>query len=748
MDNREHSWLALVLAGYLVLALAYATVNPVFESPDELYHFGYVEYLLRERRLPVAETQQGLSEFHQPPLYYLLAASIAAPAWQAESKSPEPPAQSELPERNPFWAFRIGEVGVDNKSQFVHGPNEEFPWRGWVLRVHLARLLSILLQSITIVATYRVGREIFPGQPAIRLGSLAFVAFLPQFLYIASSISNDNLIIPLTSLLIWLWVRGLRTGLNGRWSIAVGVLTGAAVLAKMSGLTLIPFSLAVALLIGWRARSWRQTVLAWGVIAGAAVGVAGPVLLRNQVIYGEPTALGRMSEIWGQHDPPLPLVQALREMPNVWTSYWARFGYGQIPVPNVVYGAALVLTLLAGAGLALWFLRNRRSVSGLVLWQLCLLVAVTVLFGCLVVSYVQVSLTGSNGRFDFPALPAYGTLMFLGLSGWFARRYHRALVVTVHATMGAFALAALVFVLRPAYQAPAMLDSLRAPEHPVALRYGDQAVLHGYGLDRTTVLPGQDLTVTLYWEALQQMDVNDAVFVHLLGPNGEILGARDTYPGLGRLPTSRWRQGKYLVDSIPVPVDSAAASVAPAAAQIEVGLYDLSTMERLPITDVAGQSVAFPVIGRLKLAAASQAGVQPTAAARYAFGDEIALLGYDLPAEARAGEALPLTLFWQPLAQPTQDYTVFVHVLDEAGNLVAQSDAPPRAGAYPTSLWAPPEIITDRHTIILTNTLAAGEYHIQVGLYVLDDGRRLPVLGDDGQVLSDYAPLLNLRLDP
>ena len=78
-EHRREGWgLALVIACYLVLALAYSTINPVFESPDEIYHVGYMEYLLREHQLPVAVLGKKLSEFHQPPLYYALAAAIAA----------------------------------------------------------------------------------------------------------------------------------------------------------------------------------------------------------------------------------------------------------------------------------------------------------------------------------------------------------------------------------------------------------------------------------------------------------------------------------------------------------------------------------------------------------------------------------------------------------------------------------------------------------------------------------------------
>ena len=84
---------------------------------------------------------------------------------------------------------------------------------------------------------------------------------------------------------------------------------------------------------------------------------------------------------------------------------------------------------------------------------------------------------------------------------------------------------------------------------------------------------------------------------------------------------------------------------------------------------------------------------------------------------------------------PETDYTVFVHLLDAAGNSVAQADSQPQAGAYPTSFWDAGEVVGDAHVIELPATLAPGEYEIEIGWYVLSTGARLPVDGDPGGAL-------------
>jgi hypothetical protein len=82
----------LIIAGFVGLALIYSMVNPLFESPDEWLHFRYVRALIDQRALPVQSPVEQ-TEFHQPPLYYVLGALIAAPL----------PAEPAALRVNSFW---------------------------------------------------------------------------------------------------------------------------------------------------------------------------------------------------------------------------------------------------------------------------------------------------------------------------------------------------------------------------------------------------------------------------------------------------------------------------------------------------------------------------------------------------------------------------------------------------------------------------------------------------------------------
>ncbi len=104
------------------------------------------------------------------------------------------------------------------------------------------------------------------------------------------------------------------------------------------------------------------------------------------------------------------------------------------------------------------------------------------------------------------------------------------------------------------------------------------------------------------------------------------------------------------------------------------------------------------------------------------------LLGADLPLQAQAGGTLPVTLYWLNLHDTAQDYHTFVHLVDAAGVVRAQSDGDPGGGFSPTSRWRTNELILDRRRIELPPDLPPGQYTIKAGMYQLDPLRNLAVV--------------------
>ena len=126
-------------------------------------------------------------------------------------------------------------------------------------------------------------------------------------------------------------------------------------------------------------------------------------------------------------------------------------------------------------------------------------------------------------------------------------------------------------------------------------------------------------------------------------------------------------------------------------------------------------------------AALSQA--QPVNAA---VGRDIRLLGFQSPEALSPGETLEVKLFWGAEQQPEEDYVVFVHLVDEQGQLVASHDGAPMSRRYPTGAWRPGDVVPDVHPIPLGADLAPGVYHLRVGMYRWPGLERLPMWDEQG----------------
>ncbi len=136
-------------------------------------------------------------------------------------------------------------------------------------------------------------------------------------------------------------------------------------------------------------------------------------------------------------------------------------------------------------------------------------------------------------------------------------------------------------------------------------------------------------------------------------------------------------------------------------------------------------------------------------------GPSIRLVGYDLAQEeVAAGDALALTLYWQTDQALTARYKVFTHLLGEvynadAGNFIwGQIDSEPAGGQAPTTVWTPGEIVADRYTIPVAADAPPGQYALEIGLYGLVNGERLPVSAPDSQPLGDAVNLATVTVGP
>lgn len=128
------------------------------------------------------------------------------------------------------------------------------------------------------------------------------------------------------------------------------------------------------------------------------------------------------------------------------------------------------------------------------------------------------------------------------------------------------------------------------------------------------------------------------------------------------------------------------------------------------------------------------------------FGDFVRFLGHDISgAEFWVGRRLFMHLYWEVLATPPEDYTIYIHLRDRDGNVQAAWDGPVARSDdgqryYTTLVWEPGEYIVDARTLRLEDDAPLGDgYTLVIGFYNAATGQRVPVTHDGDPAGDGYT---------
>jgi 4-amino-4-deoxy-L-arabinose transferase-like glycosyltransferase len=270
------------------------------------------------------------------------------------------------------------------------------------------------------------------------------------------------------------------------------------------------------------------------------------------------------------------------------------------------------------------------------------------------------------------------------------------------------------------------------PERPASAVIGDAVRVDGS--DVAAVLrPGQSVRLALFWTVQGKLPPgNWEFFAHLVGRQQHQVLAQQYNQGF---PVDQWRPGDRVVSwfDLAVPPDAPAL-----VAEIGVGIFDRDSGRRLPVVDPSGKPAGDTVlIGPIRVnRPAPVAPPEHLLAAQ--FGSGIVLDGYDLDQGPDGSWAL--RLHWRADRPVARDYTIFAHLLDAGGHEIANADAEPGQGAFPTSTWLSGEPILDAHRL-QPRAGASPPARVELGLYLLATGQRLPASSVDGRSLGDAVTL-------
>jgi 4-amino-4-deoxy-L-arabinose transferase-like glycosyltransferase len=716
---RQNTVLSLVSVAYFVLGLTYALATPPLESSDEYKHYPVVQYIQTEHALPVLDPDnpgRWLQEGAQPPLYYAIMALLTS--WIDTSDLPQ------VHQVNPH-AFIGNPNQVTNKNLIIHQPEREaFPWHGTVLAVMVIRLASVGIGAGTIYLVARLGGLLF--SPRVGLLAAALTAFNPMFLFVSAAVNNDSLAILFGTLglylLVQLWQDAPDPLLHWRRYAWLGVVLGLGILTKVSLGALLALTGAALAWLAWRRKDWRLLFIGGVMVAAVALAIASWWFARNLRLYHDPTGLDVFVAVQGGRDSPLTWGDWRGEFGTFFRSFWGLFGGVNIAAPAPYYWVCNLTAVIGAAGLLVRWRRKRPSRQGV--W---LLTAWSLIMFVLLLRWTAIY-HAFQGRLIFPALGAIGVLWAAGILVWTGEsKSPRVGLLLTGWMLGAAALLPWS-TIRPAYAYPEPLTTVpdTAQFGPISFQSDDGTIqLVGVEMpsDQSVTPAGLPVEVTLYWQAIGPVERDYVSSVHLLGRELVSVGQVNRYPAWGMIPTSRWQSGDIWRD--PYLVYSGAGAVAPTRLRVSVGLYDTQESSSLRAVGPDGVPLELVLVGEARLAAPESGPVQPPQPLEIPFADGITL----------AGETLTLTLYWTVVMQPTQEYTIFVHLLKGSAQLTV-ADGPPAAGDYPTSMWRAGDTIEDSHLISLPPDLRPGDYHIAVGLYDPVTGLRAARLDGVGDSVS------------
>jgi 4-amino-4-deoxy-L-arabinose transferase-like glycosyltransferase len=702
---------ALVLLVYILLGLAYGSVTPPFENLDESEHFGVVRYIVDTGQLPISGTSvQGYhtrQEVFQPPLYHVLSAGLV----QLLRLPTDDPSAFTRPNPQVACGSRKSDL-YDNRAKFYHDPHQEsFPWQGALLTLHVLRAWSTLLQSVTVVGVYVLGRLTFPRRRGIPLLATGVVAFNPQFLLTASAVTNDNLVTPVTTIGLCLILQMWRKKPSGYQAAGLGVVIGLAGLAKLSGWLLLALvGLAILAMVIRSREQWRRLFGTAALIVLMSLGAGGWWFWRNWITYHDPTALRPMLALVGSR---ASAIAPLADSELMFRSFWGQIPCAPFPPGfNIFYGVLLALSLVG----LLWGWRQlasteRRGVAFLVAW-----------FLIVVISWARWDMVTAApwGRLLFPALPAVGLLIAAGINRLAAGPFviGRRIVLIVLALLAWWTAARILpafFAPPPRYRA---VNALR-PSHPLNARLGNSIRLLGY--DVTLENSGPALDLTLYWQALASMTEDYVLTIQLVSPVPGDTSVRlnyNSWPGRGNYPTSAWQPGEIIQDRYRLVLPKADW---PTRAW-DVHIFFSHDGERLPMRADDDTVVDQPVLTQVRIP-----GRSPTCskdgrlASSVQFGQAIALTHSWVISDTGQTQVI---LCWKAMQPVSTNYTVLVHAYDASGALIAVGDGPPMQDAFPTSQWRPGDVILDAHNLPVSIRAETTVQRIAVGFYDPSNGSR------------------------
>jgi Dolichyl-phosphate-mannose-protein mannosyltransferase len=467
-------WLFVIAA---LNASCWALITPVFQGPDEVDHFAYVQSLVERGDKPVNDPQSSRSRWSSAENLAVDDTGFLTDHQVGDTRVPWLSAQEHAYDRQASRLHLSRSDGGGYTTSAAHGPLYYLALApAYLLTAHasvfsqltLMRITSALLGALVVLFTYLLARELAPGRPWLAVLAALLVAFEPMYGFVSGIVNNDVGVNATAALLELLLIRLLRRGITVPWGVLTGVVLVLLPSVKGTGLSLYPVAALVFLAALWRYHR-RTDLLGWLALAVAAlvVGELATHVLSPAFAAGSPagggggapSAIGSnanaasgalhhlddfLAYLWQVFLPRLPFMEA-HFASSVYPGFvifiergWAAFGWYDVLFPGWIYSAILAVSLLVLV-IAPWAARREwRWLKAHTPESLTvILVPIAVITGFVAAYYTGGirPMIGEFGRYAFPAIGPIALLVVGALHAFGRRRMLEAGVVLVVATI-------------------------------------------------------------------------------------------------------------------------------------------------------------------------------------------------------------------------------------------------------------------------------------------------------------------------
>lgn len=442
----------------LLNGVLYLTLTPPWQAPDEPTHFEHVR-ILRDR-----------PGYFSPRPDFALQREIIISLddhnyWHYVGVE-EPVSLPETFLEAPFLSAAPSQIGKNPPFYYLIAALvlKLFPGRTLEAELYCLRGLSLFFSLLTVWMVFTCARRIFPGDFLFSLTCAGFVAFLPQFMVIGTSVSPDPLINLLGAIAIYLVIRVHKTGLSRSGILLIGLLYLGGMMVSYKFLLLVPPLFTVWLIqLFFRGRktfSWlRFFIWFFLIIIFLILGFSWLVWFFPEIarifIFRINTFYSIISRyLLGKTFFPKGYWPWFNR--ELFKSFWLKFGWLKFELAPAFY---LVLKIATGISLVgvlflfvKWLFKKSELKPGQ--WESVLtlfIYAIFVLGGYYAFWGLKRASTTTQGRHLFLVMPAWSILFVLGWSGLFPARWRNGICICLLLGFIGLDIASLFGYLIPAF---------------------------------------------------------------------------------------------------------------------------------------------------------------------------------------------------------------------------------------------------------------------------------------------------------